>query len=121
MFSKSLNVNEALAEYLRSHGRKNTLLDGKRRSETLKRKDISFLKDVISLSSLSHCVVCHPAICPSQAEFRSHCCPHISNLAGKLYDHVFSRTNNEALSAGSFFSFLLSLYSLSVDKIRKEN
>ena len=46
------SVNEPFAEYLRSHGGKNTLLDGKRRSETLKRKGISFLKDVISLYSL---------------------------------------------------------------------
>ena len=62
MFSKSLHVNAPFAEYLRSHGRKNTLLDGKRRSETLKGKDISFLKDVISLYSLPHCVVCHPVL-----------------------------------------------------------
>ena len=83
------SVNEPFAEYLRSHGRKNTLLDGKRRSETLKRKDISFLKDVISLYSLPHCVVCHPAICPSQAEFRSHCCPHTSNLVRKIVRSCF--------------------------------
>ena len=83
------SVNEPFAEYLRSHGRKNTLLDVKGRSETLKRKDISFLKDVISLYSLPHCVVCHPAICPSQAEFRSHCCSHTSNLVRKIVRSCF--------------------------------
>ena len=49
------------SEYVRSHGTKNTLLDGKRRSVTLKTKDFSFLKDVISLFLLPLCITCHPA------------------------------------------------------------
>ena len=35
-----------------SHGTKNTLLDGKQRNGSLKRKDISFLKDVTALFSV---------------------------------------------------------------------
>ena len=47
----------------RSHDTKITLLDGKRRSGTLKRKDMSFLNEVISLFLLPLCVVCHSARC----------------------------------------------------------
>ena len=36
-----------------AHGTKNTLLEGKQRSGTLKRKDISYLNDVISLFLIS--------------------------------------------------------------------
>ena len=38
---------------------KNTLPDGKRPSETLKRKDVILSNDVISLYFLPFCVVCH--------------------------------------------------------------
>lgn len=37
--------------------KKTTLLDGKRRSETLKRKEVKFLNDVMSLSFLPFCAV----------------------------------------------------------------
>ena len=45
-----------------SHG-SNSLLEGKQRSGTLKRKDISFLNDVLFLFFLTHCVVSHSARC----------------------------------------------------------
>ena len=68
----------------------------------------------------SHCVVCHPAICPSQAEFRSHCCPHISNLVWKIVRLCFFLGQTMKLQVQKV-SFLLSHYRLSVDKKRKEN
>ena len=39
------------------HKKKTTLLDGKRRSGTLKRKEVKFLNDVMSLSFLPFCAV----------------------------------------------------------------
>ena len=46
---------------IQSRGTKNTLLERKQSNGTLKRKDISFLNDVISLFFLLHCIICHPA------------------------------------------------------------
>ena len=85
-----------------------------------KGKDNSFLKDVFSLYSLSHSVVCHPAICPSQAEFRSHCCPHISNL-GKLYDHVFFSDKQWSFKCRKCLFFCLITLCLLIRKGKKTN
>ena len=55
-----IKLSEEWALYTkRSHGAKQTtLMDGKQRNGTLKRKGVSFLDDV-----LAHYVVCHPVRC----------------------------------------------------------